>query len=53
MLVRALVIAFVLRLRVYTDRTLVEAYWMDGRVAMTSDVNPALAVPGSPDLAKG
>jgi len=35
-------------LRVFTDRTLVEAYWMDGRVAMTSAINPGMAVAGAP-----
>ena len=35
-------------LRVFVDRSLAEAYWMDGRVAMTSAINPASTVPGSP-----
>jgi len=35
-------------LRVFVDRTLAEAYWMDGRVAMTSAIYPASTVPGSP-----
>jgi hypothetical protein len=26
-------------LRVFVDRTLIEAYWMDGRVAMTSAIH--------------
>ena len=33
-------------LRVFTDRTLVEAYWMDGRVAMTSATKPEMAKSG-------
>lgn len=40
----------VLSLRVFTDRTVVEAYWMDGRVAMTSDVKPAMAQSGAPQV---
>merc|ERR1712039_34920 len=34
-------------LQVFVDRTLVEAYWMDGRVAMTSAASPSKAVPES------
>jgi sucrose-6-phosphate hydrolase SacC (GH32 family) len=37
-------------LRVFTDRTVVEAYWQDGRVAMTSAVKTAMAKPGSPQV---
>jgi len=33
-------------LRVFTDRTIVEAYWMDGRVAMTSATRPQMAAAG-------
>jgi len=39
-----------LTLRVFVDRNIVEAYWMDGRVAMTSMVRPAFAVEGAPQV---
>lgn len=37
-------------LRVLVDRTLVEAFWMDGRVAMTSQIRPTFAVEGMPQV---
>ena len=40
-----------LTLRVFVDRQVVEAYWMDGRVAMTSQIRPQPpAVPGTPQV---
>lgn len=35
-------------LRVFVDRTIIEAYWMDGRVAITSAIQPAFAREGLP-----
>lgn len=37
-------------IRVFTDRTLVEAYWMDGRVAMTSATKPGESRAGLPQI---
>ena len=39
-----------LTLRVFTDRTVVEAYFNDGRVAITSGVNAAMVQAGSPQI---
>ena len=37
-------------IRVFTDRTLVEAYWMDGRVAMTSATKSSESRGGLPQI---
>ena len=37
-------------LRVFVDRQVAEAFWMDGRVAMTSQIRPQFAVKGMPQV---
>ena len=39
-----------LTLRVFVDRTVLEAYWMDGRVAMTAAIVPGYAREGTAQL---